>query len=253
VFFSSLSAEVERPIVAVIASYNNEKWIKKNLESILFQDYSNFRIIYLDDCSSDATPELIKQYLSDPRLTYIRNETRKGSLANYYYGIHLCDNDEIVALIDGDDWLYNAHVFERVNRAYASANVWLTHGTLVEYPSPVVAWSAPIPKEIIVSNSFRTFRCPSHLRTFYAWLFKKINLEDLMYHDQFFSMTGDQALMFPMIEMAGSRHAFISDVLYVYNMGNTINDHRVDPELQRSLEEHIRTREAYMPLSSKEW
>ena len=48
---------------------------------------------------------------------------------------------------------------------------------------------------------------PTHLRTFYAWLFKKINLEDLLLDGEFFKMTGDQAILYPMIEMAGERHA----------------------------------------------
>jgi hypothetical protein len=61
-------------------------------------------------------------------------------------------------------------------------------------------------------------------------------------------MTSDFATMFPMIEMAGERHAFISDILYVYNMSNELNDHKVDAELQRNLDVFIREMPPYSRL-----
>ena len=61
-------------------------------------------------------------------------------------------------------------------------------------------------------------------------------------------MTWDQAIMFPMIEMAAERHAFIPEVTYVYNVVNPINDNKVDPQLQRDLEEFIRSRQPYERL-----
>ena len=98
--------------------------------------------------------------------------------------------------------------------------------------------------------AFRTYRCPSHLKTFYAWLFKKIDVEDLKIGGEFFPMTWDQAMMFPMLEMAGDRHAFIKETLYVYNMTNPINDNRVNAKLQRDLEKRIRSKPSYDKLRS---
>jgi hypothetical protein len=64
-------------------------------------------------------------------------------------------------------------------------------------------------------------------------------------------MTWDQAMMFPMIEMAAERHAFISEPIYVYNMANPINDNKVDPQLQRDLEALIRAKPPYKRLDYK--
>ena len=150
--------------------------------------------------------------------------------------------------LDGDDWFFDNQVLKKINAAYASENIWLTHGTLIEYPGGHVTWSIPIPKEIVEKNTFRQFRCPSHLRTFYSWLFKKIKLEDLLYKGSFFPMTGDFAIMFPMIEMAGDRHLFISDVTYVYNMANELNDNKVNAQLQRDLDVLLRSRSPYSRL-----
>src|SRR3989304_6153185 len=45
----------EKPIVVVIPSYNNKQWYQKNLDSVLTQNYHNFRIIFIDDASPDGT------------------------------------------------------------------------------------------------------------------------------------------------------------------------------------------------------
>src|SRR5579864_4480665 len=52
----------DKPIVVVICSYNNSKWTKDTLDSVFSQDYSNFRLIIVDDCSSDGNQEVIQQY-----------------------------------------------------------------------------------------------------------------------------------------------------------------------------------------------
>lgn len=246
----------EKPIVVIVCSYNNEKWIEKNLKSILTQKYSNYKVIYFDDCSTDSTArraqEIVKLFGQSHRFTLIQNTERKGALANYYRGIHdFCKDDEIVINVDGDDWLYHSHVFEKINQVYSSSDIWLTHGTLIEYPTKSLVWSIPILQDIIARNAFREYRCPSHLRTFYAWLFKKIDINDLLYNGFFFPMTWDQAIMFPMIEMAGDRHAFIEEILYVYNTSNRINDNKVNPQLQRDLECYIRSKPRYERLTHK--
>ena len=89
---------------------------------------------------------------------------------------------------------------------------------------------------------------PSHLRTFYAWIFKKIALEDLLYEGKFFTMTGDMAIMLPILEMAGERHLFISEPIYIYNMTNPINHGKVNAELQRALDRYIRSMPPYQRL-----
>ena len=158
------------------------------------------------------------------------------------------DDDTIIVTVDGDDWLKNKEVLSSLNRIYSSGNVWLTHGTLQEYPYGHVTWCEPVPEDHIRNNRFRSFKCPSHLRTFYAWLFKKISLKDLQYHEEFFQVTWDFAIMFPMIEMAGERHAFVPEVNYVYNMANPINDNKVHREMQYQMEIYLRNQKPYTRL-----
>lgn len=280
IYFNPLK---EKPFVIVITSYNNEKWAKSNITSALKQKYKNFRIIYINDASKDATgnvvettvknsphhpsfrrisfneeflqgiPEVTERFAalmsSEPCFfTLIDNVYRAGALANLYRAIHSCQDEAIIITLDGDDWLRDDQVLRHLNRVYSRKNTWLTHGKLIEHPGGSSQWCEPIPSAIIKQNAFREFKCPSHLRTFYAWLFKKIELNDLLYEGQFFPMTWDMAIMYPMIEMAGERHTFIPRINYVYNIENPINDNKVDADLQNILDRYIRQSPRYKKL-----
>lgn len=276
----------EKPMVIVIPSYNNKQWYEPNLTSIFNQKYTNYRCIYINDQSTDGTGEAVRNYLDQRNIDYqqiffddrfseniieknerliqlikevkcpfilVHNLHRCGALANLYRAIHSCQNNEIIVTVDGDDWLYNDKVLKKLNSRYSSENIWFTHGTLIEYPSGTTSWCEPVPFEIIQRNEFRKFKCPSHLRTFYTWLFKKIKLEDLLYKGNFFAMAWDMAIMYPIAEMASYHHAFISQTNYVYNMANQINDNKVDPQLQRDLDRYIRNQPPYLPLEKADF
>lgn len=238
-------------IAVIIPSYNNHESYQRNLSSVLTQDYSDFRAIYIDDRSSDGTGELVKRFIASHNLgnlvDLIRNPARIGALANLYKTIHTCDDNEIIILLDGDDWLAHRRVLKRVNEVYANPDCWMTYGQYRSWPDNMIGCSKDIPLDIIETNSFREFEwCSSHLRSFYAWLFKLIKTQDLVTPSgAFYQMAWDQAIMFPMLEMAGHRAKFISEVLYIYNAENPINDHKADRELQRSLEAVIRRQKRY--------
>lgn len=247
-----VSASAEKPMVVIIPSYNNIKWYKNNLDSVLAQDYANYRVIYIDDCSRDGTAQAVAAYLEtadqEHRVQLLLNYERVGAMANLYGAIHSCRDEEICVLVDGDDWLYGPDVLKKLNEVYSSDEIWFTHGTLMEYPMGHVTWCEPIPSAAIAANSYRECKCPSHLRTFYAWLFKKIRLQDFLYKGEFLKMAWDMAIMYPLAEMAAERHAFVQDVLYAYNMSNPINDNKVDADLQNFLDRLIRNRPRYHRL-----
>ena len=251
---SSVKQLSEKPIVVVIPSYKNIKWYEQNLGSVYVQKYKNYRVIYVDDCSPDGTGDAVEKYIEEQnqglRTQVIRNIERVGAMANIYMAVHTCREHEIVVLLDGDDWLAHDEVFKKLNQVYSKGNIWFTHGTLMEYPWGNVSWNDPIPPEAIANNTYRQYKCPSHLRTFYAWLFKKIKLQDFLYKGQFLIMAWDMAIMYPLAEMAGEKHAFIKEVNYVYNMSNPINDNKVDPDLQNFLDKLIRNRKPYQRLEN---
>jgi glycosyltransferase involved in cell wall biosynthesis len=239
--------------VIVIPSYKNKEWARKNLLSALNQQYPLFRIIYTDDFSQDGTVEevesIINQYDLSNKISFVKNTERLGAMANMYNMVHSCQDDEIIVVLDGDDWLANSQVLDRLNKEYSKGNVWITYGQYKSYPDNGIGCSRQIPQNVINNNSFRKFNwCSSHVRTYYAWLFKKINKEDFLYNGKFLEMTSDLAAMFPMLEMAGFRQSFIPDILYIYNCTSPINDSKVNLKLQQSLEMIIRNKTPYLSI-----
>ena len=55
----------EKPLAVIVCSYNNIKWAEKNLDSIFFQRYRNYRVIYVDDGSTDGTADFVEHYIKD--------------------------------------------------------------------------------------------------------------------------------------------------------------------------------------------
>lgn len=225
----------------LITGHNTEKWIGRCLLSALSQDYEDFRVVLVDDASTDWTPTIVEsfkvwarhggRFKANLRLVTVSNEKRRGALANYAGMMHLCSDDEVVVMLDGDDQLADDQVLNRLAREYADPDVWMTYGSFaydLESRQPngdYMGICAQLPPD---DHTRKTSWCASHLRTFYAWLFKKIDPKDLLYEGKYYKVAWDLPLMCPMLEMAGPKHArFIPDVLYLYNLVNLINDCRV--------------------------
>ena len=248
-----------KSFVILTMSYNNEAYCEKNLLSILEQNYDNYRVIYIDDASTDQTAEKVQAFLSqhdpDHHVKYIRNEANCGPTENLYRAVHSCENYEIVLIVDGDDFLAHPDVLNRLNTYYANPDVWMTYGDFVEYPSYAqgkerqIGESRPINLKVLEERGVR--KCAfmtSHLRTFYAGLFKRIKLQDFLYEGKFSPMACDVASMLPMIELAGKHAYFVPDLLYLYNVGNPLAERQVGRELQYAIENHIRDLSPYAPL-----
>lgn len=241
----------DKKFVIVIPSYKNEKWAEKNILSALNQNYSKFRILFVDDCSPDNTFKIVQSIVENHpnknKATISKNNARCGAMENLYNMIVSCNDDEIILTLDGDDWLAHENVLSKLNEVY-QGDVWMTYGQYKNYPEGR-GHCQQIPSSVIKSNNFRQSAwLSSHLRTFYAWLFKKINKEDLLYEGKFAPSAWDMYIMFPMLEMSGTKSRFIEEVLYIYNLDNPINDHKVDRGLQARLDKTCRSKKKYSPL-----
>lgn len=242
--------------VVVVASYNNARYCEKNLNSLFMQKYDNYSVIYIDDCSSDGTGELVEEYIKEhalqKKVTLLHNRSRMGAMENQFRACYFCDDNSIIVILDGDDFFAHDNVLAYLNRVYSDSDIWMTYGQFKEVPSGNLGFCRPMPHNIVNFNKFREFPyLPSHLRTFYAGLFKQIKPHDLKSGDSFFMMTCDVAAMMPMIEMAREGHfKFISEVLYLYNTENAISDHRVSSRLQRAINLEVRSKQRYAPVQN---
>jgi glycosyltransferase involved in cell wall biosynthesis len=243
--------------VIVIPSYNNHPWAQQNIVSALTQNHPNFRIIFTDDCSSDKTFDITKENCAkhpNVKADLIQNTKRNGAMCNLYNMISHCASDEIVVTLDGDDWLPHPDVLIRLEKEY-DKGFWMTYGQCLSVSNRRPGPSRPLPNDIIAYNNFRKYDwCTSHLRSFYAGLFQKINVRDLKDNNEnFYQMAWDLCMMFPMLEMSGARSSYINDVLYMYNDLTPFNDFKVNLALQQQLDQEIRTRPPYQLLGRTQW
>ena len=237
----------------VVPAYNSVDWIRKTLRSIAFQSHRDFDVCVLDDASTQTgQQEIIREFSETEGWQAVFREKNRGALANIVDGVKRLEpnDDDVIVLIDGDDWLFHDRVFGRLSQVYAAEPVTLTYGQYLSYPRCKVGSSRPIDPEVVESKGFRKMRWRfSHLRTFKYLLWRQIRDEDLRDEDgSYFATAWDLALMFPMLEMAGHSIKYLHDVLYVYNKANPINDDKVRRAEQLRTEKVIRARPVYPTL-----
>lgn len=84
--------------------YNSEKSLKRAVDSILNQTFSDFEFIIIDDCSTDNSWNILQEYeKQDKRVRIFRNEKNLGLAENLNKGLKLSKAD-IVARMDSDDY-----------------------------------------------------------------------------------------------------------------------------------------------------
>lgn len=97
------------PLISIaLCTYNGERYLVEQLDSILAQTYPRLEIVISDDGSSDATPALLQDYARrDPRIILLKNSRNLGFVKNFERALSACGGDYI-ALADQDDiWLPN--------------------------------------------------------------------------------------------------------------------------------------------------
>lgn len=239
-----------RPFVLIAVGHENGAFVEKTLRSMFSQVYPNFRIVYVDDASTDGSFSLVQDFVHssgfEKIVTLIRNSERVGELASINQVIRECADEEIVVWIGGQDFLSHEWVLDRLNAYYADPELWLTFGQYREFPGYKLGTSAPFDRAEWEEKGPRgSIFTASHLKTFYAALFKQIGLADLMYQGAFLSSAVDMAVMIPLLELAQNHFQYIPEILYIANQQPS-----EEPELLLRSQRYIRSLAAYEPIPS---
>lgn len=92
-------------ISVIIPVYNGEKYLTRCLDSIGNQTFQNIEILCIDDCSTDATPDIIQAYGErDDRLKYIRHLKNIKETGARNTGI-MASKGNFLSFVDSDDWI----------------------------------------------------------------------------------------------------------------------------------------------------
>ena len=94
---------MNKDLVSIIMpTYNCGHFIAESIQCVLAQSYTNWELIIQDDCSTDNSDEIVKQFLSDSRIHYYVNETNSGAAISRNNAISKAKGVWI-AFLDSDD------------------------------------------------------------------------------------------------------------------------------------------------------
>lgn len=95
-------------ITVLMATYNGEKYIRQQLDSLLSQSYKDLKIFINDDCSTDNTFPILKEYeKANPQKIFVTaNQQNSGNAKHNFINMMIKHKDEYIMLCDQDDfWL----------------------------------------------------------------------------------------------------------------------------------------------------
>jgi glycosyltransferase involved in cell wall biosynthesis len=91
-------------VSVIVPNYNHARFLRRRIESVLRQTYSDFEVILLDDCSTDESRSILSEYANDPRVRIEFNEKNSGStFKQWNKGVRLA-RGEYVWVAESDDY-----------------------------------------------------------------------------------------------------------------------------------------------------
>lgn len=214
-----------------ITGYNCEAFVKECLNSVKAQTLKNWHCVIINDGSTDGTrQEIEKEIATDHRFFLIDKKTNEGPASARFYGLRhikkISNPEDVILLVDLDDYLAHSKVLERVNLAYKQG-ADLTYGQVESNGPKIHINKYPYSISTVKNKAYRNSEWLCYpLRTFKAKLFKSyINKKWFQWpNGEWISVCTDVALMHLVLEQA-NKPVYIAETLYIYRFDNPLSMH----------------------------
>jgi glycosyltransferase involved in cell wall biosynthesis len=116
----------QTPLVSVLTPvHNGAEYIEECMASVLRQTHENWSYTVVDNCSSDATPELVEQIAKkESRVRLLRFEELVDAVENHNRAITAMDPESVYCkFVQGDDWLFEECLERMVERAESAPSI----------------------------------------------------------------------------------------------------------------------------------
>lgn len=151
-----------KSFVFLVYAHNQARWCEKSLRSLFEQDYDHYRVVFIDDASTDRTLATAQEYIQENnqgcRTQILHHETRLGMEESMRQAVDQLLDKEIAVPLQAKDWLVSNNVLTRINLLYQNPHIWTVSAPGLAYPA----------YEESLQN----------LKTFYAALEKKGTLKE---------------------------------------------------------------------------
>ena len=148
-----------KPLFSVIIpTYNRGEKLKRALESVIKQTYSDYEIIVCDDGSNDNTKEIIADYSNFDNLKYIWNENWGGPARPRNIGIKNAKGTWI-CFLDSDDWWYPnklevvTQYLLKADVMYHDVDVYRSRGKIKKQRIKSRQLKKPIMRDLMTKNN----------------------------------------------------------------------------------------------------
>ena len=112
------------PLVSVIIpNYNHQSYLKKRIESVLTQSFTDFEVILLDDCSSDNSRAIIENYRTNPFVSSVvfNNQNSGSTFKQWEKGIRLAKG-KYIWIAESDDFADTDFLLKTVSSLQENPN-----------------------------------------------------------------------------------------------------------------------------------
>jgi hypothetical protein len=212
----------------------------------------------VDDCSSESgVVECLEKWRArEKNLTAFRRDARCSKGLNLFFCLQNTTHkkEDVICILDGDDWFAHSSVLQTVTDAYVETGCWVTYGSYQSSNGEPDRCTQPMnPQHYASEARGRGFRESSwvfsHLFTAKAALWDNLTTDLLYFDGVLATVAPDQLINLPIAEMAGSKHIHhIEEILVIYNKENPIAEDKVAPMDQAVVDRKNRARQACQPI-----
>jgi glycosyltransferase involved in cell wall biosynthesis len=146
----------------IVPCYNYGHYLRECVQSVLSQEGVDVRVLIIDDCSPDNTPQVAAELMSrDSRIEYRRHEKNIGHIATYNEGLQWASGDYLI-LLSADDLLTPGALDRAATVLDRHPEVGLTFGGVINVPRDS---KANYPAPVSTSRGYKVMSGPEFLES----------------------------------------------------------------------------------------
>lgn len=242
---------IKGKVSLIVASYNHSGYLRERMESLINQTWEDIEIIVIDDCSTDNSVEVLREYANHPKVTLIENKKNTGWVKVSNQGLSMATG-EYVIFENCDDFCNSRQIESLVEafKSHPSAGIAFCKSLMVDEHSVVYGDDFHIReqafKEHVSKSDFFTGHEMSKflfhscvLPNLSAVLFRKEDIDKVGGFSTEFLVCADWELFFKIAET--------KDFAYVSEALNSFRQHRTT--IRKSTKEKIVYDEYFRLLS----